>query len=175
MRRNQTREGFAVSISMVGRILAHFVKRGTVVPVPILRRRPAARRIRFTAKECYARRLPKGRKAKSPGELVQTDTLFVNVRPDRPIKYFTAYDPIAKWTIGRVSSQASATSAKWLLDKLLIEAAFPIRGIQVDGGSESNPFSSRNARCAGCCRPTAPISTAASSAPNQLGDTSSML
>lgn len=130
------REGLDVSISTVGRILAHLVERGAVVPVPILRRRPAAKRIRLTAKERYARRLPKGRKAKSPGELVQIDTLFVNVRPDRAIKHFTAYDPIAKWTIGRVSTQASATSAKSLLDKLIDEAPFAIRGIQVDGGSE---------------------------------------
>lgn len=130
------REGFACSVSTAGRILAYLVKRGAVVAVPVLRRRPAARRIRFTAKERYARRLPKGRKAKSPGELVQIDTLFVNIRPDKPVKHFTAYDPIAKWTIGRVSTQASATSAKSLLDKLLAEAPFPIGGIQVDGGSE---------------------------------------
>ncbi|HET6376427.1 MAG TPA: hypothetical protein VFF88_10300, partial [Methylocella sp.] len=90
------REGFAVSVSTVGRILAHLVKRGAIVPVPLLRRRPAAKRIRLTAKERYARRLPKGRKAKSPGELVQIDTLFVNIRPDKPIKHFTAYDPVAK-------------------------------------------------------------------------------
>ena len=55
---------------------------------------------------------------------------------DRPIKRFTAYDPVAKWTIGRVSTQASAASARSLLDKLLAEAPFPIRGIQVDGGRE---------------------------------------
>ena len=130
------REGFAVSISTAGRILAHLVKRGAIVPVPILRRRPTAKRICLTAKERYARRLPKGRKAKCPGELVQIDTLFINIRPDKPIKHFTAYDPIAKWTIGRVSRQASASSAKALLDKLLIEAPFPVRGIQVDGGAE---------------------------------------
>ena len=63
-------------------------------------------------------------------------TLFVNIRPDKPVKHFTAYDPIAKWTIGRVSGQASASSAKSLLDKLLIEAPFAVRGIQVDGGAE---------------------------------------
>lgn len=130
------REGLTVSVSTVGRILAHLVKRGAVIPVPLLRRRPAVRRIRFTANERHARRLPKGRKAKSPGELVQIDTLFVNIRPDKPIKHFTAYDPVAKWTIGRVSMEASATSAKSLLDKLLNEAPFPVRGIQVDGGAE---------------------------------------
>lgn len=130
------REGFKTSVSTVGRILAALVERGVVVPVPILRRKPAGRRIRLTTRERYARRLPKGRKAKSPGELVQIDTLFVNVRPDKPIKHFTAYDPVAKWTIGRVAGAASATSAKALLDKLIAEAPFPVRGIQVDGGSE---------------------------------------
>jgi putative transposase len=128
------REGVCVSVATVGRILTHLVKRGAVLAVPVLRRKPAAKRIRLRAKERYPRRLPKGRKAKTPGELVQIDTLFVNIRPDKPIKHFTAYDPIAKWTIGR--GQASASSAKALLDKLIDEAPFAVRGIQVDGGAE---------------------------------------
>ncbi len=130
------REGLTASVSKVGRILAHLVARGAVVPVPILRRNPAARRIHRTAKERYARRLPKGRKAKTPGELVQIDTLFVNVRPDIAVKHFTAYDPVAKWTIGKVARSASAQAAKSLLEKLIAEAPFAVRGIQVDGGSE---------------------------------------
>lgn len=130
------RQGFQTSQSTVGRILAQLVARGAITPVPVLRRRPEGRRIRLTMKERYARRLPKGRKAKTPGELVQIDTLFVNVRPDAPIKHFTAYDPIAKWTVGRVATRASAASATALLDKLIAEAPFPVRGIQVDGGSE---------------------------------------
>jgi putative transposase len=130
------REGLGASVSTVGRILAALVKRGAVTPVPALRRRPAARRFRFTAQERYARRLPKGRKPQFPGELVQIDTLFVNVRPGVAIKHFTAYDPVAKWTVGRVAGKASAASASALLDKLVAEAPFPIRGIQVDGGSE---------------------------------------
>jgi len=130
------REGLTTSLSTVGRILARLVKRGAVVPVPLLRRRPGGRRIRFTQTQRYAKRLPKGRKAKLPGELVQIDTLFVNVRPDKPIKHFTAYDPVAKWTFGRVATRASAQSAKALLDKLVAEAPFVVRGIQVDGGSE---------------------------------------
>src|SRR5271155_4459542 len=60
-----------------------------------LRRRPGGRRIRFTQTQRYAKRLPKGRKAQFPGDLVQIDTLFVNVRPDKAIKHFTAYDPVA--------------------------------------------------------------------------------
>ena len=89
------REGHAVSVSKVGRILKRLMSRGAVVAVPILRRRPAGRRVRFTTRQRYAKRLAKGRKPSAPGELVQIDTLFVNVRPDRAIKHFTAYDPVA--------------------------------------------------------------------------------
>jgi putative transposase len=130
------REGFTLSVSTVGRILAKLVKRGAIVPVPILRRKPADRRWRFTNKQRHARRLPKGMRPSRPGEIVQIDTLFINIRPGKAIKHFTAYDPIAKWTVGRVANAATAASATALLDKLIDEAPFPITGIQVDGGSE---------------------------------------
>lgn len=123
------REGFETSDSTVVRILAGLAARGAITPVPVLRRRPEERRIRFTARQRYAGR----RKAKPPGELVQIDTLFVNIRPDKPIKHFTAYDPVAKWTVGRVATRASAGSATAPLEKLIAEAPFPVRGIQVDG------------------------------------------
>jgi putative transposase len=67
---------------------------------------------------------------------VQIDTLFVNVWPDEPIMHFTAYDPVAKCTSGRVCTEAGAISAKSSRDKLLREAPFRLRGIQVDGGAE---------------------------------------
>ncbi len=130
------REGQGASVSKVGRILKRLMARGVVIPVPILRRRPSGRRFRFDARQRYAKRLAKGRKAKAPGELVQIDTLFVNLRPDRAVKHFTAYDPVAKWTIGHVATSASAGAARALLDKLLMRAPFKVRGIQVDGGSE---------------------------------------
>ena len=130
------RDGAKASVSTVGRILRKLMDKGAVTPVPTLRRNPQVRRTRLTTKERYARRLPKGLKPKHPGEIVQIDTLFVNVRPDTAIKHFTAYDPVAKWTVGRVAGKASAQSAKALLEKLCAEAPFPITGIQVDGGSE---------------------------------------
>jgi hypothetical protein len=171
------REGFQTSASTVGRILASLVARGAIIPVPVLRRRPAARRFKFSAREGYARRLPKGRKARSPGELVQIDTLFVNVRPDAAIKHFTAYDPVAKWTIGRVPTRASAASASALLDQLIAEAPFRVRGIQVDGGAEFR--AEFEAQCQArklellVLPPSARTSTAASSAPRPPGVTSS--
>jgi putative transposase len=130
------RQGLAVSTSTTGRILRRLMDKGVVTPVPTLRRNPQARRVRFTAKQRYARRLPKGLKPTTPGELVQIDTLFVNVAPDKAIKHFTAYDPVAKWIVGRAATRTSAQSAKALLDKLCAEAPFKIAGVQVDGGSE---------------------------------------
>jgi putative transposase len=125
-------EGFAVSDATVGRIIHSLVERGVVVPVPSLRRRPYKR----SAKPRLAVRLPRGLQADRPGSLVQLDTVFVNVAPDKPIKHFTAYDPVAKWTVAKAFNRATAASATHFLDKLLADMPFPVKAIQVDGGSE---------------------------------------
>ena len=44
----------------------------------------------------------------------------------RPGRRPAAYDPVAKWT--RVAGRGSAASAKAMLDKLIAEAPFPVRG-----------------------------------------------
>ena len=129
------REGIDVSVSMVGRILTKLMARGVVTPVPMLRRKPGPRRLRIMGQR-HAKRLPKGMKPIRPGELVQIDTLFVNVAPDKAVKHFTAYDPVAKWTVALVAGRATARCAAALLDKLIAEVPFRIEGIQVDGGSE---------------------------------------
>jgi transposase InsO family protein len=130
------RTGRYVSIATTGRILRHLMDRGWVTPVPTLRRKPARNRFRRIGAQRHAQRLPKGTRPSQPGELVQIDTLFVNVAPETPIKHFTAYDPVAKWTVGLVARNASAGRASAPLNKLLAEAPFPVRGIQVDGGAE---------------------------------------
>jgi transposase InsO family protein len=127
-------EGFAVSDATVGRIIASLVARGVVVPVPILRRRPYARK--HTAKRRFAARLPRDLVADRPGSLVQLDTVFINVAPDKAIKHFTAYDPVAKWTVAQAFNRATAASATIFLDKLIADMPFPVTAIQVDGGSE---------------------------------------
>ena len=120
---------------MVGRILTKLIARGVVTPVPMLRRKLGPRRLRIMGQR-HAKRLPKGMKPIRPGELVQIDTLFVNVAPDKAVKHFTAYDPVAKWTVALVAGRATARCAAALLDKLIAEVPFRIEGIQVDGGSE---------------------------------------
>jgi transposase InsO family protein len=127
-------EGFKVSDATVGRMLAELVARGVVQAVPTLRRRPYARR--WTAKRRFARRLPRGLAATEPGGLVQLDTVFVNLTPTKAIKHFTAYDPIAKWTVGKAFNRASAQAAAAFLDKIVADMPFPVKAIQVDGGSE---------------------------------------
>lgn len=89
--------------------------------MPRLRRTPGGRRFRLAANELHARRLPKGLKPSRPGEIVQIDTLFLNIRPDKAIKHFTAYDPVAKWTVASVATRATASLAAGFLDKLLAD------------------------------------------------------
>ena len=129
------REGFQVSVSTVGRILKHLVQRGVVTPVPTLRRKPGPRRFRIVGKR-HAKRLPRGLKPSRPGEIVQVDTMFISPAPGQAHKHFTAYDPVAKWTVARVASRATASLAAGFLDKLLADMPFTVTGIQVDGGSE---------------------------------------
>jgi hypothetical protein len=74
-------------------------------------------------------------KPTTPGELVQVDTLSVNVRPDKAIKQFTAYDPVARFTAAKAFSTASAGCAKNFLDKLVSAFPFAIKG-RFDSGSE---------------------------------------
>jgi transposase InsO family protein len=127
-------EGFAVSDATVGRIIESLVARGVVEPVPTLRRRPYARR--WTAKRRFARRLPRDLAVSEPGGLVQLDTVFVNLTPTKAIKHFTAYDPIAKWTVGKAFNRATAQAAASFLDKIIADMPFPVKAIQVDDGSE---------------------------------------
>ena len=80
--------------------------------------------------------MPRGLAATEPGGLVQLDTVFVNLTPTKAIKHFTAYDPIAKWTVGKAFNRASAQAAAAFLDKIVADMPFPVKAIQVDGGSE---------------------------------------
>ena len=128
------KDGFAVSNATVGRIIAKLVARGVVTPVPTLRKRPYARR--WSAKRRFAIRLPRDLKAAEPGAIVQLDTVFINLSPGKAVKHFTAYDPVAKWTVGRAYNRATARSAALFLDKIIADMPFPVKAIQVDGGSE---------------------------------------
>ena len=126
-------EGLTASDTTVGRVLARLVARGVVQPVPTLVRERRLNRAR--PKRPHARRLPKGYAVRRPGDLVQLDTLSIALAPGRSIKQFTAYDPWP-WTVAAPFDRATARAASTFLDRLVAELPFPVRAIQVDGGSE---------------------------------------
>ena len=127
-------EGFAISDATVGRILKSLVERGRIIAVPTLRHRPLAHR--WTPRRRHAVRLPKQLRPDKPGGIVQIDTVFVTLAPGKAIKHFTAYCPVARWTVGKAANRATAKAASLFLDKVVAEMPFPVEAIQVDGGSE---------------------------------------
>jgi len=122
------------SESTVGRILGRLRAQGQIQPIPRHlqgRRHPPHRRERP-----HACRKPKGFFPHRPGELVQLDTMTVTVHPGFTIKQFTAYDRVSRWSAAQLAYAATATAAQRFLLALRARLPFPIRAIQVDGGSE---------------------------------------
>lgn len=126
------REGYQVSTSMVGRILRRLKDRG-VLREPVRNHVSAHRR---GLKRPYAVRKPKDYEVKAPGDLIQVDTLDIRPLPGVVLKHFTARDIISRWDVIEVHSRATATTASHFLNSLEERVPFPIRAIQVDGGSE---------------------------------------
>lgn len=125
------REGWHTSVSTVGRILAYLKERGQLAE-----RTGLAISAKRRAKRPYAIRKPKGYPVEIPGDLVQIDTLDVRPLPDVILKQFTARDMVSRWDVIEVRSTATARTAQEFLLTLHTRMPFPVRAIQVDGGSE---------------------------------------
>jgi len=126
------REGWPVSVSMVGRILAHLRRRG-VLSAPRLFR---VKRRRGTAGRPWALRKPADYAVEKPGDLVQLDTMDLRPAPGVVLKQFTARDVVSRWDVIEVHGRATSTAARLFLDTLQRRLPFPLRALQVDGGSE---------------------------------------
>jgi len=126
------REGFNCSTSMVGRILHKLKERG-VLKEPVSNHISARRR---QWQRPYAIRKPKEYVAKKPGDIVEVDTLDVRPLPGVILKHFTARDVISRWDVLEAHSRATSNTASGFIDVLLKRMPFPIKAIQVDGGSE---------------------------------------
>ena len=127
------REGRHVSTSMVGRILARLKARGLLVePLP----NGVKARQRRSWSRPYAVRKPSGYSAKQPGDLVQVDTLELRPLPGVILKQFTARDVVSRWDVLEARSRATSATATQFLDTLQRRMPFPVRALQVDGGSE---------------------------------------
>ena len=126
------RESWRVSVSMVGRILASLRRRG-VLSAPLLFR---VKRRRGTAGRPWALRKPSAYAAQQPGDLVQLDTLDLRPSPGVVLKQFTARDVVSRWDVIEVHRRATSSAATLFLDTLQRRLPFPLRALQVDGGSE---------------------------------------
>ena len=125
-------QGWECSTSMVGRILKHLKERGTLVEAPggdpWIPRRPFQRP--------YGVRKPKEYLADGPGAIVQVDTSHVALFSGFRFKHFTACDVFTRWQVLEAHGRATAHAAAGFLDTILARMPFPVRAIQVDGGSE---------------------------------------
>jgi putative transposase len=84
----------------------------------------------------YAIRKPKEYAVAAPGDLVQVDTMHLTPLPGVERRHFSAVDLICRWSVAGVRAVATAGTATAFLDELQARMPIPIRGIQVDGGSE---------------------------------------
>ena len=126
------KQGYQVSVSMVGRILHRLKERG-VLKEPITNYVSAGKRQRHRP---YAQRKPKDYQARQEGDLVELDTLDIRPLPNVKFKHFTAHDVVSRWNVVGVYNRATASNAAHFLDALEKRMPFLVKAIQVDGGSE---------------------------------------
>jgi putative transposase len=127
------RQKLAVSTSMVGRILTRLQRQGRLVEPPRTGVPGSRRALRPRP---YAVRKPKQYAVSEPGDLVQVDTLDVRPVAGAVFKQFTARDVVSRWDVIQAHTRATAQTAAQFLDTLQHRMPFPIRAVQVDGGSE---------------------------------------
>jgi putative transposase len=127
------RQQLPVSTSMVGRILVQLKRQGRLVEPPRTGVTGSRRALRPRP---YAVRKPKQYAVSEPGDLVEVDTLDVRPVPGVIFKQFTARDVVSHWDVLQAHTRATAQTATQFLDTLQHRMPFPIRAVQVDGGSE---------------------------------------
>lgn len=125
-------QGWEVSASMVGRILADLRRRG-VLRIP-LRASIAARK--RAAPRPYATRKPRDWSVMEPGDLIQCDTQKQLPEPGVTIHHFGARDTVSRWDVVGVYSRATARNGRDFLQQVLARMPFPVKAVQIDGGSE---------------------------------------
>jgi putative transposase len=128
------REGLQVSTSTIGRVMKRLKDRGVLVEPPNIRQAREARKRR--RKPRYAIRKFQGYRVTAPGDLVQVDTLQIRLRRDDRRWQFSTRDLISRWDVSRAYRHASSFAAALFLEYMERKFPFPVRAIQIDGGSE---------------------------------------
>ena len=128
-------KGVFVSASTVGRIISDFIKRGIFQAYDHLISGKKQRRKQKCPRH-YATRLPKGHKPQGVGEIIQLDTVHVELPDGRKLYHINAICPISRFCWGMAFEDHGAKSASVFLEKILDNAPFKIHAIQTDQGSE---------------------------------------
>jgi putative transposase len=128
------RKGIKVSASTVGRVMNRLKARGVLVePLNVTQAKLARKRRR---KPRYAIRKPKDYRAEAPGDLVEVDTLQIRLVPNEIRYQFSARDVICRFDAIRAYKHQTSLKAAHFLHYLRKKFPYPIRAIQIDGGSE---------------------------------------
>jgi transposase InsO family protein len=128
------REGIQSSASTVGRVMNRLKARGVLVEPINVRQAREARKRRW--KPRYAMRKPEGYRIDAPGDLIQLDTVQIRFRNSQIRYQFSSRDAICRWDCSRAFWRASSVTAAIFLEYMEKKFPFPVRAIQIDGGSE---------------------------------------
>ena len=104
-----------------------------VLREPPRARLPVLRRARFRP---YAVRKPRSWCVSQPDDLVQVDPSGLRPVPGVSFKQFAARDVVSRWDVVEAHGRATASPAAQFLSTLQQRIPFPVRAVQVDGGSE---------------------------------------
>ena len=126
------REGYHLSASTTGRVLTYLKGRGLIHDPP----RTLTMSKNWGKKRPFALRKPKNYVIQSPGDLVEIDTMDISLAPGRHFKHFTARDVVSRWDVLQASQRATANHARQFLETVQRRMPFPLKAVQVDGGSE---------------------------------------
>jgi transposase InsO family protein len=123
-------QGIDLSVSMVGRILRHLTATGQL-------REGKRNGVRTVHRpRPYAIRKPKEYVVTAAGDLVQLDTKDLRFGNGTTFKHLSLVDVTSRYAAAEVGTRASAQTITTYLDRMRARLPFPIRAVQVDGGSE---------------------------------------
>lgn len=127
------RQGSILAVSMIGRILCYLRQRRLLIEPRPARATPRSRHARP-----HAQRTPKGvtLPKERPGDLVEIDTMRLYPLPGVTRYHFSAVDLRSRYGVIDVHRVATAGTAKDFLGEVRARCPFPIKAIQIDGGSE---------------------------------------